>query len=319
MNEYRQQREAMGEDGHQTERVLRHPVLIGEVLFDVFEGGTRRLGGAPFNVAWHLAGFGYRPRFISRVGDDPAGREILATMAEWGMATDDIQVDPDAPTGEVRITGGGPNQPGYEIVPDQAFDRISPEIEPQVDPDALLYHGTLALRGVATRKAVAACVAAGGPVFVDCNLRPPWWTASAVEGIVTTARWLKLNDEELTVVLTALGRAAVGRTAAEGAEELRQLADLDEVVVTIGSDGALAATGSGGVRVEAPQVEVLDSVGAGDALSAVVIAGLLEGWSLESRLERAAAFAARVCRVRGALIHDRSVYETFIQNWKQDS
>lgn len=50
--------------------------IFGEVLFDHFPDGSRVLGGAPFNVAWHTQAFGLAPCFISRIGNDPAGYEI---------------------------------------------------------------------------------------------------------------------------------------------------------------------------------------------------------------------------------------------------
>ena len=52
------------------------PCIFGEVLYDHFPDGSRVLGGAPFNVAWHLQAFGLAPRFISRVGDDAEGRKL---------------------------------------------------------------------------------------------------------------------------------------------------------------------------------------------------------------------------------------------------
>ena len=69
----------------------RRPVIFGEVLFDHFPDGARVLGGAPFNVAWHLQAFGLAPLFISRVGDDPAGREVRQAMADWGIAMDNLE------------------------------------------------------------------------------------------------------------------------------------------------------------------------------------------------------------------------------------
>ena len=53
------------------------PVLFGEVLFDCFEDGSRVLGGAPFNVAWHLQGFGLSPLLISCIGRDAEGQYVL--------------------------------------------------------------------------------------------------------------------------------------------------------------------------------------------------------------------------------------------------
>ena len=53
----------------------QHPCIFGEVLYDHFPDGQRVLGGAPFNVAWHLQAFGQAPRFVSRVGHDAEGRQ----------------------------------------------------------------------------------------------------------------------------------------------------------------------------------------------------------------------------------------------------
>ena len=61
----------------------KRPWIFGEVLFDCFPDGSRVLGGAPFNVAWHLQALGLEPLFLSRVGRDAAGREIRTAMGEW--------------------------------------------------------------------------------------------------------------------------------------------------------------------------------------------------------------------------------------------
>ena len=63
--------------------MTQSPAIFGEVLFDCFEDGSRVLGGAPFNVAWHLQAFGCKPLLISRVGDDPMGKLIRETMLQW--------------------------------------------------------------------------------------------------------------------------------------------------------------------------------------------------------------------------------------------
>ncbi len=48
--------------------------VFGEVLFDCFPNGKQVLGGAPFNVAWHLQALGDDPTFISQIGDDTLGK-----------------------------------------------------------------------------------------------------------------------------------------------------------------------------------------------------------------------------------------------------
>ena len=69
-----------------------------------FSGRQRVLGGAPFNVAWHLQAFGQSPHFISRVGDDAAGETIRNAMHEWGMDMRGLQTDPERPTGRVEVS-----------------------------------------------------------------------------------------------------------------------------------------------------------------------------------------------------------------------
>ena len=73
--------------------------IFGEVLFDHFPNGTRVLGGAPFNVAWHLQAFGQAPLLCSRIGNDPDGASITAAMREWDMDTRELQLDPVASAG----------------------------------------------------------------------------------------------------------------------------------------------------------------------------------------------------------------------------
>lgn len=120
------------------------PVLFGEVLFDCFEDGSRVLGGAPFNVAWHLQAFGCSPLFISRVGDDPWGRKIRDVMQRWGMTTAGLQKDSAHPTGEVQVSLKQ-GQPSFDILPDRAYDHIHCEGIPPMNP-SLVYHGSLGLR-----------------------------------------------------------------------------------------------------------------------------------------------------------------------------
>jgi fructokinase len=77
-------------------------LVIGEILFDAFPN-YRRLGGAPFNFAYHLKNFGFNVRFISRKGMDDAGQEILHKL-EWARFNlDDIRVDDVHPTGSINV------------------------------------------------------------------------------------------------------------------------------------------------------------------------------------------------------------------------
>jgi fructokinase len=288
------------------------PILFGEVLFDRFPDGAVVLGGAPFNVAWHLQAFGQSPLFISRVGDDPLGRRIIETMHRHGMDVTGLQRDPIHPTGtvEVGFVGG---EPRYDIVSGRAYDFVDHTAVPYCPEPALLYHGSLALRNNVSREALEAIRAQTGvPVFLDVNLRRPWWRSKVVHGLIAQARWVKLNEEELAL-LVPQGDGLVSRVR-------RLLADHDVewVVVSRGAKGALffAANGYQDSVRPGTQHPVLDSVGAGDAFSSVLILGLLRRWSLRDTLSRAQAFASALVGVRGATVSDAAFYRPFIEQWE---
>ena len=280
------------------------PIIFGEVLFDCF-GDDYVLGGAPFNVAWHLQGFGLAPRFVSRIGRDALGDEVRACMRDWGMDTRWLQTDDTRPTGRVQVTLQD-GQPSYDILDRQAYDAIElpPGLEGAVE--GVLYHGSLALRH-APNGAVLQALRGEARVFLDVNLRPPWWDVRTLEPLVAEAQWLKLNDEEFGLL------ASDGETPAEYAARM----GLEAVVLTRGARGAEVHAGGQCFEAPAPAVaDLVDAVGAGDAFSAVTLYGIDRGWSWEQILRRAAGFAARVCGWRGALSHDRAIYEEMVRDWR---
>ena len=308
---------------HASGRALSgRPIVFGEVLFDRFEDGRTVLGGAPFNVAWHLCGLGLDPLLVSRVGADALGDRVLAAMDDWGLDPAGVQRDPTRPTGsvEVRVEDG---QPRFQIRPDQAFDHIDPEpAEAAIDSAGAgpLYHGTLAARG---RSALALDVLRspchGLPAFVDANLRAPWWERDAVRARLRGARWAKLNDDELAV-LAGLPRGVLDGTDAvvEAGERERQALGLDVLVVTRGAAGAVVVSRETAHAAPAAPVDVLaDTVGAGDAFAAVTLLGLVRGWPLLVALERALQLASAVCARRGATAPDRKLYRDHLERWSR--
>ncbi|MDH4281533.1 MAG: PfkB family carbohydrate kinase [Myxococcales bacterium] len=298
------------------------PVIFGEVLFDQFPDGSRVLGGAPFNVAWHLRGFGANPLVISAVGDDAEGREVLERMTSWDLITDGIQTASEHPTGRVAASVvDGENR--FEISRGQAWDFIA--VEParaavSEETPGLLYHGTLALRSPQSWSTLQSLRSeTSAPSFVDLNLRAPWWTRDKIDWCLSTASWIKLNETEL---------AELTATATDSFEHCRDAAlrlardrSIQGVIVTRGARGALSVVD--GERVfEAVTTQVanmVDTVGAGDAFSAVVCLGLLHGWNHQTIVDRAARFAADLCGIRGATTTDFALYERHLAQWSQDT
>ena len=286
--------------------------VFGEVLFDHFPDGKRVLGGAPFNVAWHLQAFGLAPRFISRVGADPDGDSVLAAMRGWGMDTQAVQIDAHRPTGRVSVKIAD-NEPAYDIVPDCAYDAIESRAD-LVPAGALLYHGTLATRAPVSRQTLDAITreTASGTVFLDVNLRPPWWDRADVRTRTRAADWVKLNADELALLAPDHSDLATQAGAFLAENNLKGL------ILTLGAEGAMAFMADGERIMVKPgnSVRVVDTVGAGDAFSAVTILGIISGWPLALTLERAQRFASQIVARRGATVGERAFYEPLLKVWE---
>jgi fructokinase len=298
------------------------PLVFGETLFDHFPDGTRALGGAPFNVAWHLRGFKAAPVLVTRIGEDPEGREIQARMGEWGMDARGVQLHRDRPTGKVTVSLDG-GDARFRIEPGQAYDDI--EVRHLPPPEmlaatALLYHGTLAMREGGSREALAHLRdMVEAPVLVDVNLREPWWTPESVAWALEGAQWAKMNGHEAAMLagMPTLGDAAPADGAVvDAAETIRSRHGIRHLIVTMGSRGALGLHPGGLVRQEGEEVDgLVDTVGAGDAFSGVVAVGIHCSWPMDTILRRAAAFAADICRIRGATSRDPELYAKHRRSW----
>lgn len=296
----------------------KRPIIFGEVLFDQFSDSRAVLGGAPFNVAWHLQGLGLEPLFISRIGQDSLGKKVLEKMHSWEMDIGGIQLDSSYPTGTVRVDIES-DEPHYTIMPEQAYDYIDASLAlhaaESIQP-ALLYAGTLALRSHTSHQAwQQLSEETGAPVFTDINLRNPWWNPKTVEKLLKKALWAKMNQQELAAVIQK--DSLLDKNVIKASEKLCRDANCSLVIVTRGSRGALLTTGDETWQGEPVPVEnVIDTVGAGDAFSAVNIAGIIFNWDPPVILERSLEFASQILKIRGATTDNRSLYSDFIRRWK---
>jgi len=288
------------------------PCIFGEVLFDHFPDGRHVLGGAPFNVAWHLQAFGASPFMVSKVGADREAAVVKELMSDWGMDSGGVGVDPSLPTGRVRVHIEN-NEPAYDIVRPAAWDAI--EVPNHTHRFSLLYHGSLALRSEKSRHSCEAlrqqASSAGAIIFIDVNLRTPWWDRTEVLHSLKGADWVKLNGEELDLL-------------APGTESLEQRArlllesfGLTGMLLTHGSRGAEILTADGERYEAAPRTgpKFVDTVGAGDAMASVMILGFLNGWNLQLSLDRAQDLASAIVGQRGATVQEPGFYRNLTGTW----
>ncbi|MGR8929067.1 MAG: PfkB family carbohydrate kinase [Gammaproteobacteria bacterium] len=287
--------------------------IFGEVLFDHFPDGSCILGGAPFNAAWHLQAFGQAPCVISRIGRDRTGESVRQAMLDWQMDVSGLQRDVEHPTGAVQVSIEN-GEPSYLIVPEQAYDFIAADELSAGRRQGLLYHGSLAVRNYVSRKALNKLKQQHrGEVFMDVNLREPWWSKEEVLALVSEADWIKLNHHELL--------ALQPDSSADLNEAMRFfLAEyaLQGLVVTRGERGAIALDAAGDPIEVTPAISlsVVDTVGAGDAFASVLMLGIHLAWPLRQTLERAQSFASALVGCRGATVRDRGFYRRFIDEWQ---
>jgi fructokinase len=278
-------------------------LCVGEVLWDALPAGLF-LGGAPFNVACHLRAAGWRVTMVSRVGEDRLGEEVLRRAPWYGVGADLIQVDPELPTGLVRATLDEAGNAEYEILEPAAWDAIALDAELVVRAEAAraIVYGTVAQRNATTRATIERLWESDALMVFDANLRPPYDRRDVVEQSLNHANVVKVTERELER-LAEWFRLPTGLRPSAAA--LAETFNCETVCVTRGRSGA--ALWRNGDWTEEPgyEVEVRDTVGAGDAFLALLLAGLLDGADDRVTLRHANLIGAYVATQLGAVPLDQ--------------
>jgi fructokinase len=295
----------------------KRPVIFGEVLFDVFPDGKEVLGGAPFNVAWNLAGLGARPLLISKIGKDERGKAVLAAMARFGMDVSGVQIDKFLPTGRVAAQAT-PVAKKFGVPEAQAFDAIDKakalEAAESVDA-ALLYHGTLISRSRVSLDALDALKKKMDcPIYVDVNMRAPWVKGETAVEMIKGATWAQAAKPDFDQMLGSVSFVGLDRMGMVG--YLRDMSGVKALIMTMGKEGAIMGSQTVSIEIKQKSLpQVVDTIGCGDAFAAVAISGLMNGWPLEQTVDRANEFAAGVCKLKGAVTEERKFYSAKAAAW----
>jgi fructokinase len=275
-------------------------MAIGEVLWDLFPDG-KRLGGAPFNVAYHARQLGTEAGSVSRVGSDALGEEILRDADARGLPLELIQVDPVLPTGTVNVELDEAGNPRFTITENVAWDALAltKSIDTILRGVKAIAFGTLAQRSIKSRETIRGVLArsTASVKLYDINLRPPFYTEEVIRYSLDAATIVKLNDEELATVCELL---ALPQDEAAACETLCRHFHLDLVCVTKGERGCSVHQASGAFDVPGRSVNVVDTVGAGDAFSAALLVKLLGGEPPAPAAQFANAIGALVATKAGA-------------------
>ncbi len=302
-------------------------VVFGETLVDDYLT-EQIVGGAPFNVARHLAAFMEPQLMITRIGDDKHGSVVRAEFERFAMSEAGLQVDQIEETGRVvveRTLQGN----RFVILPGQAYDYIHPEQAiaalDQVEPSAL-YFGTLAQRSPRSRDTLMVLLEASNATrFLDLNLREGQVDERCVFNALHAADVVKVNEEELQKLfawyfsIDPEGPPLTSEEVRAACMALVQMFELEALIVTLGHRGSGYFGGDGTIIVnrDNPQPPfVIDTIGAGDAFSAIYLLGRARGWPLEQTLTRANEFAGAICALAGAIPRDMNFYDKWLARWR---
>jgi fructokinase len=283
---------------------------FGEILWDCLPSG-RHAGGAPFNVAAHIAQLGVSVSLVSAVGQDSLGDEILEIAKDKGVNVDFVvRVRIGLPTGTGLATVDALGNATYELVQPVAWDEIivSDEALEAVAKASAFIFGSLASRSPYNLEQLNRLLAVTGPLkFFDVNLRPPFADPKRIVELAGRADVLKLNHDEVGQIASWLrtGEAtpnppANAAAVAEACATISEATDTPRICVTMGAEGAALWDRGNLVTATAPKVVVRDTVGAGDAFMAGLIVGLTRGADTQTVLGTACQLGAIVASRDGA-------------------
>jgi fructokinase len=290
-------------------------ICFGEILWDIFEDG-KKLGGAPFNVTNSLKDLGADVEFISRIGKDFLGNEILKELKSRGVSTIFLQEDPIYPTGKVTVSIDSDGSAKYEIDNDSAWDYIEKEtktVKMVSDASAFVF-GSLIARAKSFEALNSFLKVSKFSIF-DINLRPPFYNQSLLIDLMNKSDMLKFNDEELGII--ANGLESPFNSIDKNIEFIAEKTKTKIICVTKGKYGAVLYHHGDWFYNNGYKVIVKDSVGAGDSFLATLINGLIEKEPLQKTIDYACAMGALVANSFGANpTISKNDLESFIYTYK---
>lgn len=276
---------------------------IGDILWDCFPEG-RKIGGAPANFAYYMKQFGFESLMISAVGEDELGAEIHETLDRIGL--DHVLQTVDYPTGTVMIELDENGIPTYRIIENVSYDNIS--YTEQIDQIAkrctVLCFGTLAQRNSVSRDSIRRFLQAMPQTdetykVFDINLRQNFYDKDIVAESLRLCNVFKVNDEELAVVKDMFGYS--GDDDQEVCRQILSDWDLKYLILTCGTSGSYVYADGEESFLPTPEVEVADTVGAGDSFIGTFMALILKGATVKEAHKLAVAVSAYVCTQYGGM------------------
>ena len=276
-------------------------VGLGEVLWDCLPEG-RKIGGAPANFAFHASQFGYESWAVSAIGNDALADETVAALDANGLNHALPRVD--FPTGQVQVSLDEAGVATYDIREGSAWDNIpfTPELETLARRSRAICFGSLAQRSETSRRTIyrfletapADCMR-----IFDINLRQNFYNKEIICESLKRCNVLKINDEELVIIGRMFGYP--GLDVENKCWLILGKYDLDMLILTCGINGSYVFSKGSMSYFETPNVEVADTVGAGDSFTGSFVVSVLSGKPVAEAHRIAVNVSAYVCTQAGAM------------------
>ena len=276
---------------------------FGEVLWDIYPK-AKTLGGAPSNFAIHSKKLGANSFLISCLGDDSLGKDAQRLLNDFGLNTSGIEVNKYFLTGRVVVNLDQIGNPSYKIDEESAWDHII--FDENIRNicqflDALCF-GTLAQRSSNSKRALKK-ILDSTPInclkVFDVNFRQEFYNKEIIKLSLVRADIVKMNQFEFYQIANVF---CISQEWKKGALSLIQEFDLKLVIITLGENGSILATKNDYiVHIPKNKVNVVSTVGAGDAYTASVVMGWLNKKPLNEIVIEATNLASHVCGFEGAI------------------
>lgn len=290
---------------------------FGEVLWDEVDGAEFP-GGAPLNVAYHMAKDNrFDVYMVSSVGSDAAGKSMRLLIDDWSINARFIQSNDDYPTGRVVANVSDRANVTYDILQPVAWDHIQEdaELNAYFPDNACLIFGSLACRNSVSKQTLLNLLSKRCMRVFDINLRGNYYDRQTLSTLLSRTDLLKINEEELAEV-TSIFQPASARAPEQ--VQLRALMGrfgIKETIVTRGADGASYYTFDGQVDVAGITVPVVDTIGCGDAFLAAFLRHRLGGTTVEAALSLAVLTGAFIAKQPGGCpVYALSDLEAFAED-----
>jgi len=272
---------------------------FGEILWDNLPTG-KVLGGAPVNLLTHLAALGADCSVISRCGNDADGAALREAIRRKHVAIDFIQTDPQLATSQVLVQLNDEGCAHYDIVYPCAWDKIQAgeAAKTRVAQSDVFIFGSLSVRDAVSRQALAELLPHASFKIFDVNLRPPHYQLAHLRNMMRQADFIKLNDDELHEIATALGSPY--RSIEQNIRFIAEHTHTRQICVTLGKHGALYFCDGELFAHHGYRVTVADTVGAGDSFLAGFIHQYLQRKPPQEILAFACALGSLVASRHGA-------------------